>query len=54
MAKRLGDRPMVTITTRLYDAEKESIAAAARSMGISPCSFVRAAILKQLKELQIQ
>jgi hypothetical protein len=54
MPKRLGDRPMITITTRLYDTEKESVAAAARSMGISPCSFVRQAIIKQLLDLQIQ
>jgi hypothetical protein len=54
MAKRLGDRPMVTITARLYDVEKEGISAAARSLGISPCSLVRQAIIKQLEELQIQ
>lgn len=54
MPKRLSDRPMITITTRLYDTEKESITVAARSMGISPCSFVRQAIVKQLKELEIQ
>jgi hypothetical protein len=52
MAKRLGDRPMVTITTRLCDTEKEGISAAARSMGISPCSLVRQAIRRQLEALE--